>query len=103
MRYEVLRLVPVAALSACALPPVQDIAFSGEDVLVHTANRVETPALPCMTPMHLVRDLTVSWGARRYVIGLCSTPEAPAVSTTPTAPGLPGADIELSTGGEALP
>lgn len=102
MSYAFLRLVPVAVLSACALPPVQDVAFSEEDAL-STAKGLKTPAPPCTPPAHLVRDLTVPWGARSYVIGPCPMPEAPAVSTTPTAQRLPGADIELSAGGEALP
>lgn len=78
-------------VSACTTSPVR------EDALAAQPTAAQTPPPPCQSPEHLVRDLTVPWPTRTYVIGPCPKAEARVVGTRPAAPA--SSDFELSASG----
>jgi len=67
-----IRLILLTALAAsgCTIPPVQE-----------HPDPVQAIAAPCQTPAHLVRDLTVPWDLRTYVIAPCPGAGLRAMST----------------------
>lgn len=67
-----IRLILLAALTAsgCTTPPVQE-----------DPDPLQATAAPCQTPPHLMRDLTVPWNLRTYVIAPCPGAGLRAMST----------------------
>ncbi len=80
MTRALLLFILTGILSACATPAIHERALTPKSTAAQTA-----PS-PCRAPEHLVRDLTVPWRARTYVIGPCPLPKAPAVSSVPETP-----------------
>ena len=95
MTRTILFVLIAVLLSACTTPSVR------EDALPTQPTAVRTHPLPCHAPAHLVRDLTVPWSMRTYVIGPCPMRELPATSTVPATPA--SSDVELSASGRATP
>lgn len=95
MTRTILFVLIAVLLSACTTPSVR------EDALPTQPTAVRTHPLPCHAPAHLVRDLTVPWSMRTYVIGSCPSTAAPAVSIVPAIPA--ASDIELSASERATP
>ncbi|MGH2401016.1 MAG: hypothetical protein ACRDF6_14365 [bacterium] len=54
----------------------------------------ETPV--CHPPEYLVRDLTVPWAARTYVVGPCPDKEANAANAIPPVPASSWIDLSAS-------
>ena len=75
MKHGRLILLAVLATSGCATPPVQ----KDPDPVPTTP---APSALRCHDPHHLVRDLTVPWSRRTYVIAPCANTGSP-MSTEP--------------------
>jgi len=73
----------IVVLSACATPAINERALT----LKSTAAQTAPP--PCRAPEHLVRDLTVRWDVRSYLVGPCpGANELPlAAEHEPTSPG----------------
>lgn len=88
-------LLTALLVCGCTAPPVR------EDAHLAQPKAAEMLPSPCHAPAHLVRDLTVPWSMRTYVIGPCPTRELPAASTVPTTPA--SSDIELSASERATP
>ncbi|MGH8569952.1 MAG: hypothetical protein ACREXU_18590 [Gammaproteobacteria bacterium] len=80
MTRALLLFILIGILSACATPAIH------EHALTPKSTAAQTPPPPCRAPEHLVRDLTVPWRARVYVIGPCPLPNASAVTSVPEAP-----------------
>jgi hypothetical protein len=64
--------------SACATPPVREDAYPAQRAALQTPQ-------PCHAPDRLVRDLTVPWEQRIYVVGPCPDTEAKAASANEPA------------------
>ena len=88
-------LLTALLVCGCTAPAVR------EDAHLAQPKTDEMPPPPCHAPAHLVRDLTVPWSMRTYVIGPCPTRELPAASTVPATPA--SSDVELSASGRATP
>ncbi|MGH8567468.1 MAG: hypothetical protein ACREXU_05470 [Gammaproteobacteria bacterium] len=55
----------------------------------------------CHPPEYLVRDLTVPWAARTYVVGPCPDKEASAANASPPVPA--SSEIDLSASQRTAP
>ncbi len=82
-------LVATLLVSACVpaqvredTPPMQPAALRAQPV--------------CHPPEYLVRDLTVPWAVRTYVVGPCPDREAKATSASPAVPVPSGIDLSAS-------
>ncbi|MGH8650996.1 MAG: hypothetical protein ACREYE_01930 [Gammaproteobacteria bacterium] len=72
----------IGVLSACATPAIHERALTPKSTTAQTAPP------PCRAPEHLVRDLTVRWAVRRYLVGPCpgSKESSLAAEHEPTSP-----------------
>ncbi len=59
--------------AACATPPAREDGLPMQPAALHAPQ-------PCLAPDRLVRDLTVPWELRTYVVGPCVHTGAKAVS-----------------------
>lgn len=82
-------LLAALLVSACTTtavredaPPMQPAALRAQPV--------------CHAPEHLVRDLTVPWAVRTYVVGPCPETEGPTASRNPVAPVTSDLDFSAS-------
>lgn len=82
-------LLATLLVSACTTapvredaPPMQPAAFRAQPV--------------CHPPEYLVRDLTVPWAVRTYVVGPCPETEARTASRSPVAPVTSDLDFSAS-------
>lgn len=86
-------LILIGVLSACATPAIHERALTPE------STAAQTPPPPCQSPEHLVRDLTVRWAVRSYLVGPCLGAKEPplAAEHEPTSPatGLDLTDTEI--------
>jgi len=95
-----IRLILLTALAAsgCTIPRVQE----HPDPVQATV----APTPPCQTPAHLVRDLTVPWNLRTYVIAPCpGVAPCPGAGSTPVSagPAAPASALQRSASERLAP
>jgi hypothetical protein len=83
----------IGVLSACATPAIHERTLTPKTTAAQT---LLPPAPPrCRAPEHLVRDLTVRWDVRSYLVGPC-----PGAKGSPLAaehePTMPGTGLDSS-------
>ncbi len=87
-------LLATLLVSACIPAPVREDAPPMQPAVLR--------AQPvCHPPEYLVRDLTVPWAVRTYVVGPCPDKEANAASASPAVPA--SSEIDLSASQRTAP
>ncbi|MGH3994201.1 MAG: hypothetical protein ACRDSN_17280 [Pseudonocardiaceae bacterium] len=87
-------LLTTLFFSACTTAPVREEAPPMQPAALR--------AQPvCHPPEYLVRDLTVPWAARTYVVGPCPDKKANAANASPAVPA--SSEIDLSASQRTAP